>query len=338
MVSVVQYNVLSSGLSSPDYHVGSSPANLDPSFRIQEIFRELQGFMDERAVINLQEISRSWLGKFSDFFAHRKYIMISSSYGFYANDYMGNAIAYPVEIYEATNTTITTVGSKIPTPYVPKRIPTKWEIIRTKIMLILITLGICTKPKDPFDEWTYARNRTNTIILTTLRSLDTNESFVVANYHMPCAYWAPTVLTIHTLESVKIAQKYANGLPLIYAGDFNFTPTSYQYESVTTGKFAPSIQFPNTSVLKSQWDDKIKPMQSAYVTVFGANPQFTVKSKTKDMIEPFIDTLDYIFYSGPCRPVSIREVKFIDNGTESFLPNDYHPSDHLPLFATFELF
>ena len=330
MATVVQYNILSSGLSSPQYHIRCSPADLDPSIRFDRVIQELSLFIDEKAIINLQEVSQTWLGPLCDFFTARDYVMISSPYGFYLNDYMGNAIAYPREMYTTESTKIKVVGAKIPTPKPVTH--TRWQLFIQKVFLILITMGLVKKRKDPIDEWVHSRNRTNTIIMTTFTCQETGAKFVIANYHMPCTYWAPKVSTIHTIESMKIAQQYARKLPLIFAGDFNFTPDSYQYTSVISGEFPPSPQYPDTTGVK--WDSKIYPMQSAYATLYGKEPDLTVQSTTKDMKEPFRGTLDYIFYSGKCYPSSGEEVPVLHEDT--MIPNDIHPSDHLPLKVVFE--
>lgn len=53
---------------------------------------------------------------------------------------------------------------------------------------------------------------------------------------MPCMFMVPSVMTIHTSMAVKHFARLAGEDPLIFAGDFNFTPDSACYKLATQGE------------------------------------------------------------------------------------------------------
>ncbi|KAK0604047.1 hypothetical protein LWI29_011520 [Acer saccharum] len=77
------------------------------------------------------------------------------------------------------------------------------------------------------------------------------------------------------------------------------------------------------------------PLCSVYALVKGREPKFT------NCQPEFKDTLDYIFFSpsGLITPVSVLELPDSTTSADVIggLPNFYHPSDHLPLAAEFEI-
>merc|ERR1711908_246307 len=76
------------------------------------------------------------------------------------------------------------------------------------------------------DQWQYSRARQNTMIAIKLRprALSSNHVFAVATYHMPCAFWNPKVMVIHSALASQFAQRFAGDHPLVLAGDWNFKP------------------------------------------------------------------------------------------------------------------
>ena len=132
---------------------------------------------------------------------------------------------------------------------------------------------------------------------------------------------------------MKFAQEYAGALPLVFAGDFNFKPGSYHYNSIKTGIFPIAKEYPNTKDI--EWDSEIQPMRSAYSKYFGDEPKATVQSLTKGQNKPFIGTLDYIFYNGKCSPVGGTQISDMDESL--MMPNETSPSDHVPLEIDFEI-
>merc|ERR1712113_1276402 len=60
----------------------------------------------------------------------------------------------------------------------------------------------------------------------------------IGNYHMPCAFREPAVMTLHcdlvAQQIQSLASKGNTGFVL--AGDFNILPDSPQYQFMTTGK------------------------------------------------------------------------------------------------------
>lgn len=80
-------------------------------------------------------------------------------------------------------------------------------------------------------------------------------------------------------------------------------------------------------------DELSLPLSSVYASTRG-EPEFT------NCTPGFTGTLDYLFFSpsGDITPVSYLELPDSNSSdTNGGLPNYYHPSDHLPIGAEFEV-
>ncbi|CAN0899776.1 Carbon catabolite repressor protein 4 homolog 4 [Linum grandiflorum] len=153
---------------------------------------------------------------------------------------------------------------------------------------------------------------------------------IVANTHL---YWDPEwadvklaqakylLLRLGKFNKV-VSERFECEPSVILAGDFNSTPGDKVYQYLVSG---------------STWvecvDELPIPLRSIYADTRG-EPPFT--NCTPD----FTNTLDYIFFSPgeQLKPVGFLELpKAEDDDVAGGLPNHYHPSDHLPIGAQFEI-
>ena len=152
-----------------------------------------------------------------------------------------------------------------------------------------------------------SERRSNVLLTTTLRDKQSGQAFCVGCYHMPCAFFMPMTMTIHSEMAAKHVQDIAaskNGLPYILAGDWNITPDSPTYKMLTTGTLTPDDpSFPSPKH-GTAWSVTAAPMRSAYAEK-GGEPDFTNNARAKED-DPFIDTLDYIFISPEWKVENIK--------------------------------
>merc|ERR1719326_2476878 len=159
--------------------------------------------------------------------------------------------------------------------------------------------------------------------------------FVVATYHMPCAYWAPKVMVIHAALAAQYAFKFVDGLPLMLAGDWNFKPEAAPYQLLTAGCL-PLDHPAHPGQAPSDWHEDwrlergLKKLQSAYQR-FKREPDFTNYAWVRDDADPFIGTLDYIFVSKDVRVVDVGRLP--GKSECGLLPTKAEPSDHLMVSA-----
>ena len=104
--------------------------------------------------------------------------------------------------------------------------------------------------RPPQDAWSMAQNRFNQLVTVKLQDKVTQKSFAIGNYHMPCAFYKPEVMTIHTDLAARHVQKLASTpkctegdnkkqkvtMPYVLAGDWNIKPDGSSYRLLTTGK------------------------------------------------------------------------------------------------------
>lgn len=336
-ISIVQYNILCSKLATPIFYPKCNPADLDDAKRFNLTKTKLLDHIKTNSIICLQEVPQSWLRNFNDFFTSNKYIFMPCLYGNFNNDYMGVALAYPINTYQSEDTTIINIGSTLEkVPYVPLTIIERLiRFIINLMFLLFFYLGIFKSlydkyEKSKFDIWDYSAKRGNCVLMTKLYNIKTNSKIVISSYHMPCVFWEPKIVTIHTIALMKIIQNFAGDIPIILGCDANFTPDSYQYNIMTTGNI--DVMHPEHYWNNGEKLNLIK-LKSAYNTIRGSEPLYTNQTFNKNCTSIFSATIDYIFYSDNITPISIEELPNLSKDT--ILPNENEPSDHLLLQASF---
>ena len=95
MPIIVTYNVLCQALANKNAFPLATDYQLDPKIRLQKLKTKLDGWIQQHAVICLQEVSRTWYLDLVSFFKGCNYTFIFMSYGIPAADYMGVGIAFP---------------------------------------------------------------------------------------------------------------------------------------------------------------------------------------------------------------------------------------------------
>ena len=322
---LVTYNVLSSSLCEPTYFTHCAPKDLDPDNRYKKLLVKLEAEITSGAVIGLQEVSQKWAGRLHVFFTERGYHLVCSLYGKPFNGYMGIALAVPLGAYDVTKVDISRCSDTKKLPREPKPSGIQ-KFVSTWMERI-------TGKRTAQTDWQLARNRFNTIMYASLRCKESGVEFGVANYHMPCMFRNPGVMTIHSQLAAAYAQRMAGGLPAVLMGDFNLKPGDGGYDLITTGGIPDTHDAAPGAPPGELWDTKLSyPMRSAYKVALGSEPDFTNHAQIKDD-EPFIDTLDYIFVSPT---VQVKEVVTLPhrNDVKGPFPSKTEPSDHILLAAT----
>ncbi len=323
---VFSYNILSSHLSDPEHFTACDRANLDPNTRLERILAKLDRETEQKSIISLQEVSLSWAGKLHKFFIDRNYYFVSTQYGNPFNNYMGVGIAWPLDRYEVIDIDITRLSET-----------RKWvkkpqiERIKEDITKFFVTQLKLDKRKyaDPLKE---AKRRFNRLVFVRIKDKQENDNFCVATYHMPCAFYAPKVMTLHAAMAVQWVQKLAKEDPYVFTGDFNIKPGDLQYQLITTGAIDPaSVAYP-----EAKWGDTwqpslSEPLRSAYQEAFGQEPDFTNYAQVGNK-QPFIHTLDYIWLSKAWKVKSAMALSDRSEVNGPF-PNEVEPSDHVAIAA-----
>lgn len=107
---------------------------------------------------------------------------------------MGVALAWPTDEFETIDVDISRLSDTRNWP--PKDEKPLWSnIFDTAVSFPLKLLGM--KGKEEKDPWEYSEQRLNVMVSVTLKDRASGDAFCVGTYHMPCAYFAPQVMTIH---------------------------------------------------------------------------------------------------------------------------------------------
>ncbi|KAJ0230992.1 Carbon catabolite repressor protein 4 4 [Hirschfeldia incana] len=166
-----------------------------------------------------------------------------------------------------------------------------------------------------------------------------NEPFhhivIVANTHL---YWDPELADVKLAQAKYLLSRLAQFKKLIsdefeckpsllLSGDFNSIPGDKVYSYLVSGNGKPA------ETKEEEEEEAPVPLCSAYEVTRG-EPKFT------NCTPGFTNTLDYIFFSPSdfIKPVSILQLPEPESpDVVGFLPNNHHPSDHLPIGAEFEI-
>jgi len=331
-------------------------------------------------VFCLQEVSRLWAGNLTAWFNARNYTFVPSLYGREFNGYMGCAIAVPLDAFSITDCKIDRLSEtqdfwpvdpaeelQWKNRHKKKKSPKdKEEKVKGWWKSFCELFSSSTNPDEksevdeveaddegvpkPHEEkiqeyWHKAKYRHNTVIAVQLSpssSSSKGDTFWVGNYHMPCSFWSPPLMSIHTaiLGQYMEALSKNNKIPFVLAGDFNFSPQHPQYQIMVNGALSP-LATSATPVFPSWWDTKWTPtlkrsLRSAYKEHFGREPDCTNYAFIDPGPDPFIDTLDYVFLSNNINILDARELpnRLDINGP---MPNKKYESDHLLLCTDLEI-
>lgn len=336
---VVSYNVLSSHLADPSHFSTLNPDHLLAANRLPMVLEKLDEEIKRNSLICLQEVSYDWAGSLHAHFANHGYHLVTGLYGKKFNGYMGVAIAWPTEAMKVLDVDISRLSDKREGgwPVAPK--PGLMEQIVSSVSSIirprLEKLGILARP--PVDAWGMSENRYNVLLTVKLEDKGTGRSFALANYHMPCAYYAPKVMTIHTEMAARHVQTLAKDMPYVLAGDWNIKPFGTSYMLLTTGLIdRGDPEYPEPK-WEWEWKPTAKAMRSAYAESEFGEPDFTNYARIREN-DPFIDTLDYIFLSDEWRVEGVKKLPKRDESGGPFPNLDLNePSDHIMIAADLNL-
>eukprot|EP00475_Leptophrys_vorax_P008070 TRINITY_DN15174_c0_g1_i1.p1 TRINITY_DN15174_c0_g1~~TRINITY_DN15174_c0_g1_i1.p1 ORF type:complete len:431 (+),score=104.73 TRINITY_DN15174_c0_g1_i1:171-1295(+) len=324
--------------------------------------QEVEGSVSARSIILLQEIGESWVGPLHAFFQQNGYHLVTSLYGKKDSDYFGVGIAFPSDKFELIDAKVVKPSDWKKWPIDPADIPRKsyklsslatlqgWKKLFTErfdlilwflkwillcvfffwciwIYFVYLAVQYWNLESVPMIPWKYARDRANAQIILKLRAKDSDIDFVVSTYHMPCTFWSPPVMVIHSALAMQIVQEFAGSLPYILGGDFNFMPDSSTFKLYTEGGIKSTDPTYPTLHPEDKWTPAlVEPVQSAYSAFLGREPEFT--NHASNYGNKFTGTLDYLFIS---RNVSVLNVLRLGklSETRSTFPNRNEPSDHI---------
>jgi 2',5'-phosphodiesterase len=313
--------------------------------------------------------SLRWSGAFHAFFAQRGYHVVCANYGHQWNGHMGVLVAWPISSLECVKVDISRLGERRvgSWPVEPKpsfvasvalQASSLWK--RYVASTIKVVIGDSSQAKEHIDHWDFSRRRSNALVSVVLRDKSSLQCFCIGNYHMPCAFYAPMVMTIHadmaarhvrniaasyigepaaevTTDAAPLTEAPAEPMPYALAGDFNIKPTESVYKLLTTGEISredPFFPLPKNGV---EWSPTSLPLRSAYaVALDGSEPDYTNWARVKEN-DPFIDTLDYIFIFPSWRVTGVKPLSSREVHVGPFPNLDLkEPSDHVLIAADLE--
>jgi len=197
----------------------------------------------------------------------------------------------------------------------------------------------------------FAKKRFNCMVSVKLAARQVGYApLVVSTYHMPCAYFLPPVMNIHTALCARRALGFAKGEALVLCGDFNVKPGDAPYNILVQGHLsAEDLSAHQAACAEAGAPDTWEPsladltgsgLRSAYAEHRGCEPDFTNYCQTVKDTSPFIETLDYILvHSGLAEQSRVEvtdtsELPHRDDVTDGPYPNEKELSDHAMLSAT----
>lgn len=126
---------------------------------------------------------------------------------------MGIALAIPLDKYEVEKVDISRCSDTVRMPREPK--PDRGILQKLFVEKPVEIYRALTGNRPQQSDWQLARNRFNTIMYAGLKCKDTGVEFGIANYHMPCMFRNPKVMTIHSQLAAMYAQRMAGDLPAV---------------------------------------------------------------------------------------------------------------------------
>lgn len=292
-IRIVQYNILSPTYCTREAYPHTDVLLLNPEVRFSLIANKLHKECLKNAIICLQEVDMFWESRLQLFFHQRGYTFICT---LYKNGCQGVGIAFPLAIYKLFD-------CKICRP------------VESKLW-----------PLNDNDTWFHAKRKENVCIMLRLQSIyNQQQPFVVASYHMPCAFQTPTLMVIHAALLFQTVLTFvAKNDPIIVTGDFNTKREDSVYKLITTGSISEaSPDYPLHP------NDKWSPCLT--MSFRDTNPDITFTNFRHN----FQATLDYIFCSHHWKILHTSPSN--EELSKEFHLTHEEPSDHVLLSCVLKL-
>ena len=312
-INLVTFNILSPSICTKNIFNRSNIEDIDGKTRWKKIAKLFKLWVNEKRIIAIQELCERWSPSFQVYLDKLGYHLLNTTYG-----ELGVGIAYPKDMYELVNFNI----------FIPGEAIAQFRSEAQYIKNIIIESSICL----------------NKCISIKLRSkLDSDVSFWVSTYHMPCKYEKPIIMNLHIttiINHLEFISKDDN-TPIIFMGDMNFISMSEPYNILTLKKIPEYLKnILNDSTKKYPFKGRELPyFKSLHRDANGYEAEFTNVWLTNE--KEFIELIDYIFYVGPklvsksCNIDNRTMTESFDkNGTLLPFPTISCPSDHIPLIGT----
>lgn len=179
-------------------------------------------------------------------------------------------------------------------------------------------------------------------LLTAFKLLEPpHHVIVLANTHI---YWDPAWADVKLAQAKylllrvtqfkdTVSERFSCKPLVIVAGDFNSTPGDEVYRYLTSGSSELSKGYSSIGNEPEASEQSPIALHSLY-SFIGGEPPFT------NYTPGFTGTLDYILFSSSehMQPVSFIKLPSAESlDILGGLPNENHPSDHLPIGADFEI-
>ena len=180
--------------------------------------------MDNSAIIALQEVSSVWTGRIISLCQAADYTYIPTLYGKQFNGYMGVGIAVPNSKFRILECSIQKISESIEfqRPLVVKSVFMRavkapfrflaslasflWRETGISSILSMVFAKKAKKTLTGDAIWREALRRENLLVSLRLQDKASGGRLCVSNYHMPCAFWSPPVMMIHTALTAQHAQ------------------------------------------------------------------------------------------------------------------------------------
>lgn len=184
--------------------------------RLPVVLQKLETEMNQHptnTIVCLQEVSYDWAGSLHTFFAQKGFHLVTGLYGKKFNGYMGVCLAWPTADFETVDVDICRLADTRQEGW-PKRDEKNFvkDVVNGVFSLVdgtLKQLGLKGDMEEPPDHWKLSEGRFNVLLTATLRDKTSGKAFTIGNYHMPCAYYCPMAMTIHSDLGARRVQSIA---------------------------------------------------------------------------------------------------------------------------------
>jgi len=340
LVRVTTYNVLHPGLCSERQFPHCKPEDLDKSVRWKRIEARLNEAIahPEPSVMCFQELSEEWAASLHVLFEQHGWHFAYAVTPMMQWQPLAVALAWPTSSFTLEEMRIRRLGAEI-------RVPNQPRLSGLRRVFHTLTLGRLGGFPKEVDPWKLAASKQNRILMARLYDHRAGQSFIVATYHMPCLFGeAPyrQAKAIHSAILRRSVLRFAGGLNVVLAGDFNTTPHDSELLLLQKGSMSEediARPAPKHGLHLGKWLDSESSrgnsaccLRSAYADALGQEPPFTNYAWGEGQDQPFRQTIDYVLVSEGVHVEGVQAVPMVALGDPVF-PSAAQPSDHVFLAA-----